>query len=232
MHRCDVAPEDFGPLLLGQLTPSRARAVARQVAACPSCAAEAASLWAVVTALRAYPPPDVVVQEASRLGDGPTPDGLGVVLAGVQAERGRRARRRLLVAVVAAVTVVGVGTPATLLLADLPDRARSSEGIDVRLAGSAPDSTGRASLDARRWGTSIHLEVSGLDPGARYGVWLATADDRRTPAGSFRPTAGGTVELDLSSALPLSAGRVLGVSQLPTEDGGRLVDVLEAELAS
>lgn len=232
MHRCEVQPEDLGPFLLGQLTPGRARAVARQVAACPLCAAEAASLTPVVAALRAYPPPDVVVREAASSGGGARPAGLGAVLAGVQAERGRRSRRRALVAAAATVAVLGVGTPAALVLIDSPDRPTTpSNAVDVRLDGT-PGSAGRAVLDARRWGTAISLEVRGLDPSARYGVWLAAADGGRVPAGSFRPTTAGTVELQLASALPLASGRVIGVSRLPRAASDEPVDVLEARLTA
>jgi hypothetical protein len=230
IHSCDVEPEDLGPMLLGQLTPSRAREVARRVAACPLCAAEAADLASVVAALRAYPPPDVVVQQPAAPDVGPRAAGLETVLAGVHAERTRRWRGRTLGAAAAVAVVLGLGTTAVQLLPAAPDEpAPVPPTVDVRLAGGGGEQ-GRAVLAARRWGTSIRLEVSGLDPSARYGVWLAAQDGGRLPAGSFRPTAAGSVELRLSAGLPLDAGHVLGVTQLPVVAGGPPVDVLEARL--
>jgi hypothetical protein len=226
IHRCDVEAEDLGPLLLGQLTPGRAREVARSVAACPLCAAEAAELAPVVGALRAYPPPDALVDEPV----GPEAAGLETVLASVRSERSSRHRRRSLLAAAAAVAVLGLAAVATSFGTGAPDRPPPAQAtVEVRLDGSA-GGQGRAALTPRRWGTAIALEVSGLDPAARYGVWLAAEDGGRLPAGSFRPTAEGSAEVRLSAGLPLDAGRVLGVTQLPGGAGAPAVDVLEARL--
>ena len=210
------------------------------MAACPLCASEAAALTQVVAALRAYPPPDVEVQDVAvttsglatgQAWGGSPAEGLGTVLAEVHAERARRSRRRLLLAA-AAIAVAAVATPVALRLTDAPQRpAPATAALDVRLAGSQ-GSAGRATLDAERWGTAIRLRVSGLDPAARYGVWLAAEDGGRLPAGSFRPTSAGTVDLRLSAALPLSSGRVIGVTQLPADEGAEPVDVLAAQLRS
>lgn len=230
MHRCDVAEEDLGPLLLGQLTPGRAREVARRVAACPLCAAETADLGPVVQALRAYPPPDAPGPVPAEPDLPPQAAGFETVLAGVRAERSRRHRRRALVAAGAAAGVLALGAAAAALLGDRAEQpAPVPAAVDVRLAGDE-GGRGRATLLPRSWGTAIRLEVSGLDPAARYGVWLAAEDGGRLPAGSFRPTAAGSVDLRLSAALPLSAGRVLGVTQLPGGATPEPVDVLEARL--
>lgn len=228
IHRCDVAPEDLGPMLLGQLAPGRAREVARRVAACPLCAAEAADLTPVVAALRAYPPPEAVVPAAVEPELPDPAGGLEAVLAGVRAERVRRTHRRTALAGAAAVVLVALGAGAAQLLPAASDRP-VRDAVDVRLSGPA-GGEGRATLDPRGWGTAIHLEASGLDPAARYGVWLAAEDGGRLPAGSFRPTAAGSVDLRLSTALPLTAGRVLGVTQLPGASSPEPVDVLEARL--
>lgn len=229
IHRCDVDPADLGPMLLGQLPPGRTREVARRVAACPLCAAEAADLAPVVAALRAYPPPDVVLRQAAEPLVPPAA-GLETVLAGVAAERRRRYRGRVLLGAAAAVVLVVLGAATASLLPEAPaGPASAPDVVDVRLAGS-DGSAGRATLAPRRWGTTIRLEVRGLDPQARYGVWLAAEDGGRLPAGSFRPTAAGTVDLRLSAGLPLDAGRVLGVTRLPGTSDPEPVDVLEARL--
>ena len=72
--------------------------------------------------------------------------------------------------------------------------------------------------------------MSGLDPGAVYGVWLARADGTRSSAGTFRPGDDGAARLSLSVGLPLDAGATVGVSRLPAEPGGDVVDVLTAPL--
>ncbi len=235
IHSCDVAAEDLGPLLLGQLAPSRAREVGRRVAACPLCAAEAAALAPVVAALRAYPPPEVEVREPAEPAEPAEPlerpaagpvTGLETVLAAVASERRRRSRGRALLAAAAAVVLLGGAATAVRVVTQEP----APDAVQVRLAGDDGE-LGEATLAARQWGTAIRLEVDGLDPAARYGVWLAAADGGRLPAGSFRPTAAGSVELRLSSALPLDAGRVLGVTQLPGASSPEPVDVLEAQLS-
>lgn len=231
IHRCDVRPEDLGPLLLGQLGPAEGRAVARQVAACPLCAQEAAALSQVVAALRACPPPEVQEEPPPSL-ERPASEALGQVLAEVHRERARRRRRAVAAAAAAGVVVTGGGLAAWQL--DIPtgsDRRPSQAAVAVVLEGSAGTS-GRATLADRRWGTAIRLRASGLDADASYGVWLARADGGRLPAGSFTPTSAGTVDLQLTTALPLPAGRVLGVTRLPAEGRQAPLDVLEGRLPS
>lgn len=228
IHRCDVAPEDFGPLLLGQLRPSRARAVAAQVADCPLCAQEAAALAQVVAALAAYPPLGLEDEDEPVTA---APAVLDDVLAEVRRQRGRR-RRRVLAAAATAAAVLVAGGAAVREMAG-PRQAGTGQRADVAvaLAGGA-GTTGRATLADRRWGTDIRLQASGLDAGAVYGVWLDRADGGRLPAGSFSPTSTGTVDLRLSTALPLPAGRVLGVTRLPDARSPAPVDVREARLPS
>ena len=162
IHRCDVDPADFGPHAARPAVPGRARDVARRVAGCPLCAAEAADLAPVVAALRAYPPPaDRRCTPASRTPRrGPT--GLETVLAGVRAER-RRHRWRAVAAAAAAGAVLALGASAARLLPDEPDRPATTP-VTVRLAGD-DGSQGRATLAARRWGTAIHLRGRRARPG-------------------------------------------------------------------
>lgn len=213
-HDCDVRPEDAGPYLLGQLDPSHAEQVREQVARCPACRLEFGDLSAVVTALEAGTPPPDELDGPPQPSDGGLPQVLAVVR---RHRRGRRLRVAGLAAA-AVVVVAGVGLGPGLL---------SDQPAGVVLSGEA-GAAGQARLAGETWGTAVRLEVSGLDPGVVYGVWLARADGTRSSAGTFRPGDDGAAQLSLSVGLPLDAGTTVGVSRLPAKPGGDVVDVLTA----
>jgi anti-sigma-K factor RskA len=116
--------------------------------------------------------------------------------------------------VVAAVAAVAAAVLAVsgVLLATRDDPA----GRRVELAGAGV--TGWAVLAADTEGTRIDLEVSGLEAGHAYGVWLEDARGARVPAGSFRPAPDGETHLVLNAGLPLDQSRAIGVTRLGGDD--------------
>lgn len=201
-HECAVRAEDLGPYLLGQLDPGEAAEVADAVRECPLCAAEVAELRPVVHALSRAQPGD---HEPVRA---PAP-ALDRVLAAVH----RPARRqRVLLGAAAAVVVAAVLSAVLLVRGAGPDPAQH-----VALTGR-PGTSGVMSVSREPWGTAIELDVRGLTPGATYGAWLADRAGKRVGAGTFRPGSGGTVQLALSSGLPLDQAGAVGVTEIGGAD--------------
>lgn len=212
-HACAVDQEDLGPFLLGQLAPEVADAVAMQVRTCPTCSVEVERLRPVVAAMaRSSPPPDPAAGPPVRtpLRSEPWPE--------------PRVRRRRLVLAVAVVIVLLAGTGSVVAW-----RWPSDDGRRVVLAG-ADGASATAVLVERRWGTAIDLQVSGLDAGVTYGVWLERRTGGRASAGSFRPDGDGTFRVSLASAEQLDESRSVGVARLPVDGSGGPVDVLTAPL--
>jgi hypothetical protein len=81
-----------------------------------------------------------------------------------------------------------------------------------------------AVVHARDFGTEIELDVSGLDAGRWYWLWLTGDDGERVTAGTFRGT-GGDVDVSMSAAIPLRDARRVWV----TDDGDAIV--LDATLS-
>ena len=165
---------------------------------CADCRAELEDLRAVASA--------VLLADPERVGNAPVAPPLAdriVAQVANEASLSRRRRRRRIVlgtaAVVATVTLVAASLIAIVDPRD-GDRARP-----VQLAGGS-GVEGTAVLTERSWGTEVALEVSGLDRGEVYWLWLSDADGDRSVAGSFTGT-GAPAQLDLASALPLRDAR-------------------------
>jgi hypothetical protein len=107
-----------------------------------------------------------------------------------------RHRRRRLVLTVASIAAAVAALALGLDVAR--DDARPPPPID--LSGEA-GIDGTAALTRRAWGTEVTLEVSGLDEGETYWLWLSDADGDRVTAGSLTGT-GGSARVVMASALP------------------------------
>jgi anti-sigma factor RsiW len=207
-HTCAVRPEDLGPFLLGHLEPDEAELVAEAIESCATCSAEVARLRPVARALSLGTTP----REESAV-PAPSP-ALDRVLAVVQDESARRRRRvRRRVALAAAAVLLAVVAVAGLAVAVGGDE----QGRDIALTGQSA-ATGTAVVSERGWGTAISLRLEGLEPGRTYGAWLADRSGERTSAGTFRPTADGSVRLDLAASLLLPDASVLGVTEIDGDD--------------
>ncbi|MGD9702574.1 MAG: hypothetical protein AB7Q42_07380 [Acidimicrobiia bacterium] len=121
---------------------------------------------------------------------------LDVVGASVAAQR---RRRRLLTG---ASTIVAA---AAVVLAVLVFDGESSSGRRIEF-GAGGEATGSAELVSRSWGTEVSLEVSGLDAGEVYWLWLTGEDGKRVVAGTLIGT-GGSVKAVLASAISTADAR-------------------------
>ncbi len=208
---CGLGPEELGPFLLGHLGPEESARVRLLARGCPECNADIRMLGPVVEALSlARPlavdgPEDVTADRATGMPAGV----LDRVLRAVERERRSSRRRWTLVAAAALVVSIVVTGGAVFAL--------RAHGERVLLAGPGIG-RGTAVLVEQGYGTSIALDVSGLQPGGTYGAWLARPDGRRLPAGSFRAGVDGRASVRLSVALPLRDAAVAGVTRLGGED--------------
>jgi hypothetical protein len=183
---------------LGDLTEPERDALVAHLDGCSACRAALAELRGTAAALSRADP--------SRLA-APTEPPAGLV-RGVSArlERERSGRRRRVVAAVAVAAALIAGAIAAVQL--WPDQGG---GEHIALVGPGLD--GRVTLDARSWGTEIHLEGAGFVPGAQYNVWLERADGDRVGAGTFTGVRQHSVAVVLASALPAAQAVALGISR-------------------
>jgi hypothetical protein len=214
-HECAVRPEDLGPFLLGQLGPDQAALVAESIKSCPSCTLEVERLVPVAAAISRVSLP---LEDAA---SAPSP-ALERVLKSVRSEQAasrRRLRTRVTLAAASVVLLLAAVVGALVTGGD------DNDGRDIALT-SQSSAWGKAMVAERGWGTAISLDLGGLKPGETYGAWLADSKGERVPAGTFRPTANGTVHLDLGASMTLTQASTMGV----TQRGG--ADVLTADLGA
>jgi hypothetical protein len=202
---------------IGRLDDAEAAALAAHLDGCAACRAEAAELQPVADALGEADP--------GRAGAGPdqrpqpSPVLRQTVLARLAVDSARRRRRRVAgLAGVAAAAVAGI-VVAGLVVA-VVTRSDDAAGEEVALTGPPGGSAAAtAVLDPKGWGTAISLEVSGLEPGRVYNVWLRAPGGGRVGAGSFVAVrTNGAMSVDTASALHADQASGIGIST-----GGRTV---------
>lgn len=122
-------------------------------------------------------------------------------VAGEAASARRSQRERLLLGVAGAAAAVVVAVALVFGLT----RHDGGETLRIELTG-ADRVEASAVLAARPWGTEVILEVSGLDEGEVYWLWLTDAGGERVAAGSLMGT-GERSRVVLGSALPADEAR-------------------------
>jgi hypothetical protein len=195
----------LGSHALGLLDEAEAVGVRAHLDGCPSCRAELDQLRSTAAAL--------AVADVSHVADPPPRPrpGLGAdISAEISAVLATRRRRRLL-PIAAAAIVLGLVSSVVAL--------QESGGGDppTVLEASQPGVRAEVELVAKPWGTEIHLEASGLDPGQGHGVWLERADGSRVPAGTFVAVAGRTVKVVLAGGVPRAEAVAVGLTRLADE---------------
>jgi anti-sigma factor RsiW len=208
---CQDRRADLAARALGHLEPEADAALDAHLDGCAACRAELAELRAIADA--------VALADPAELDPAPVDPHLGErVVARVAREAAavrRRRRRRVAAAVTAAAAVVVAVAVAVGLVVDGP--GSGGEAPVVELAGPG-EAVGSARLVARAWGTEVVLEVSGLDDGDVYWVWLTDDDGERVGAGTLVGT-GERAEAVLASAVPADAARRIWV----TDEADRVV---------
>lgn len=191
---------------MGRLEPAEQAALDAHVDRCDACRSELRELTAVARAFE-YADADRVRSGERPL---PRPELRREVLARVatqQATRLRRRRLRLAGAAAALVIVAG-------LLVWVVQRTGDVPGDQVELdaaPGVVTDARGSAVLEPQPWGTQLHLEVVGLDPGTEFEVWVLRLDDSRISAGTF-VAAAGPMRVTAAAGLPPDQAQGVGLS--------------------
>lgn len=178
--------------------------LAEHLAGCADCRATADEFRSTAAALTGTTAPTATPSAV------PSSDDLSTrITARVDGERHRRDRRRHFVAAVtAAAAVVLIAISIAIVR-----QSDSNPAFSERIALSGADVHGDAQLQARDWGTQIHLAVSGVTPGQRYNVWLERADGSRVGAGTFIGVRNQQIEVVLASALPSAEAIAIGISE-------------------
>jgi hypothetical protein len=121
-------------------------------------------------------------------------------------DQGRRRWRW--VAAAAALLVVVMATVALL--------PRSEGPRATALTIQSAEVDGEVAIDARPWGTAVHLDLEGLPQRDRYVAWVVDDTGLREQAATWGPTSAGIARLNGSSSIPTD--RV--VSVLVTDAAG------------
>jgi hypothetical protein len=205
---------DLAIRALGLPAPEVDEPLDSHLAVCAACSRELEELLAAADAL--------ALAEVQHLDRPETPPSLAdqiverVAEEAAAARRGRRRRLAAAVTAVAAAIVVAIAVIASSL-------GGGATATPVELAGDDGVS-GTAILTPRAWGTEVTLDVSGLDEGEVYWLWLTDEDGDRVVAGSLTGTSG-PARAVLASALPTAEARRIWM----TDDADQVV--LDASIA-
>jgi anti-sigma-K factor RskA len=201
VSRCSSHGELVGGYVLGALEPDEMDEMRRHAAGCPSCGPETRHMAALPGLLDTVKPGDVPPPEAS-------PEVEEAILDRFARERRPAAapRRRLHVqrrAVGAALAAVAVLALALLLLPFGDDPERTSYA-NARLAALDSGSSARATayVNAVPAGTRVSLGARGLaGRGAVYEVWCVRTNGEWVSGGTFRSSANGRAQAELTAAV-------------------------------
>ena len=211
MNDHDQYRELAGGFVLGALEPEERRRFEQHLAGCADCRSEVASF---------APIPGLLSQMDSQDAE-PLPESVADrAAASARSEwrsldRGRRRWRW--VAAAAALLAVVMATVALL------PRSEGPEAIALAIQSTGAD--GEVAIDARPWGTAVHLDLEGLPQRDRYVAWVVDDTGARQQAATWGPTPTGIARLEGASSIPTD--RV--VSVVVTDAAGS--DVLVTALA-
>jgi anti-sigma factor RsiW len=197
--------ELLGAYTMGALPPAEVVALRAHLDGCEGCRQEEAELREVAELLGEADP--------DALGPVHPPPWLAErVVDAVAEQRARHTRRRRAVAALGAVAaavvalVVGVG-----LLGDGAEH-EGDEPVPLAITLVPAGVDAHAAVEVRPWGTTVHLEASGLQAGLVYQAWLEQPDGTRTSAGTFRPGAARSIDCYLTAAITPGEASAFGIS--------------------
>ncbi|MGD1053697.1 MAG: zf-HC2 domain-containing protein [Candidatus Dormibacteria bacterium] len=224
----------LGAYVLGALRPDESDEIESHLAGCAGCRDELSRLVDLPAVLgrlsrdealaAAGTGPDAVPAPGLRVG--PTAATRPTLLERTLAELGRRRRRQRLrwrvglatggAAVIALAAAVGV------LVVSRPAPAAPVVAAVARLSGVDQSTGVRASAElySEAWGTSIHLDVSGVTPGDQCELVVMGQDGSQQVAGTWKVGYTGGVEID--GAAGISPAQVSSL-QIVTTSGSELL---------
>lgn len=193
---------------LGNIDDDARIALRAHLDGCAECRAELDDLRAVAAVL---PAADVTrVAEPSR--DEPPAD-LGERVLGTlswqRAEERRRHRRRLGVVIATSAIAVAAAIGLLFIGGSLTHTVNQGEQVAFTVKPRGVDAS--VQLARADYGTDVKLDVSGLNDGGVYWLWLTGDDGKRIAAGTFEAT-GEHYTCDMTAALPLAETRRVWVT--------------------
>lgn len=204
----------LGSYVLGALEPAERARIDEHLAGCPSCRDEVAFLAGVPGLLSR-----LSIDEARQGTLLPPPSLLPRLVTAVQNQRVRD-RRRLHRWQAAAIGCALAGVAAGVLLVIPAVASPNPAAARPLTAAPAVTATGVASLDARPWGTSVHLRLHALPPAQAYTAWAVSSSGTRSPVANWGPSPHGDADVTGATALPPGEVHVLTVT---TVDGRPLL---------
>jgi hypothetical protein len=223
----------LGAYVLGALEPVESAGIEAHLAGCAGCREELAGLVGL-PALLGHLSQEEAVAAGARAGAGagagvrvgPAAGSRPSLLERTIAELGRRRRRQRLrwrvgVATGAA-AAVAMAAAVGVLVVTRPAPSGPAVAAVAQLSG-ADQSTGvraSAELYAEAWGTSIHLDVSGVTPGDQCELVAIGQDGSQQVAGTWKVGYTGGVEIDGATGISPSQ---LSSLQIVTTTGSELL---------
>lgn len=174
--------------VLGVLDPMERRDFEAHMAKCSECRRDVAS----------FAPIPSLLSRADHLAIEPLPQAVADrAAARARAEWSALARsRRWWRLAAAAAALIAVAVAAVALFSG------SAGPSATVLAIESPIVTGEVTIDARTWGTAVHLELEGLPQRDRYVAWVVDDGGNRQQAATWGPTPTGAARLDGASSTP------------------------------
>lgn len=224
----------LGAWALGDLHGGEADALVAHLATCDACRDEAGRLTDTAAALGSVPdapqqsetlqpPPQLVDHIAARLAaeraSQRSAHRLAGRVAGRVAGRGDVGRRSLM----AAAAVVVFAVVAVAALAWWPSGDDEPALVPVALTEAADGFDGSVEVEAKQWGTLVHIEAAGFQAGESYAVWVEDREGGRHAAGTFLGIDG-RLACYMAAATPFPEAAIVGID---TADG---VPVIRGEL--
>lgn len=196
MNEHDELRRSLGSYLMGALDPTERTAVEVHLQTCEACRGELAS-YAGLPGLMSRLSREEAVSEALL----PPPSLLPALLSAVEDQRTAQVTRLRRWRSAAAAGLVAAAAAAAVVVVGLPHAGPTRTSL-ASLAGAA--SSGDVALEAKPWGTALHLRVRVPDA-TSYVAWAVDATGRRAVAASWGRTAEGQMNVDGASALHGSA---------------------------
>lgn len=216
MTRHEDLQRSLGSYVFGALEPAERAALEEHLTGCAACREELAS-YAGLPGLLSR----LSLEEATGSALVPAPSLLPRLLAAVERERDRGARRlRRWQAATAAAGIAAVAAVAAAVLAVAPVGADAQRAGRSLVAEAGLSASGQVVLEPRPWGTAVALRVQGLPRASSYTAWAVDAAGRRSVVATWGPTRDGAAEVRGATALPPAELRSLTVS---ADDGRPLL---------
>lgn len=198
--------------VFGALAPEERRELDVHLAGCPGCRDELASFAGLPGLLSR-----LELTEATGATLLPPPSLLPSVLAAVESERTSRTRQLTRWRLAAAGVAAAAALAGVLTVTGNPSAPESERPL---VAAAGVNSSGSVSVQARPWGTELHLHLDDLPAADGFAAYAVDAAGARTLAATWGPTPAGPVEVPGATSL---SPQTLSGLVIETTDGDELL---------